>query len=81
MTAVVETITFSDLLAFLRGVKGATSKVITLTEDRGFQSYLALWVYRPLKQIIKCYSNPVRDLVHIPRWLFDGDVSSQMDDD
>ena len=76
MTAIVESgpggdISFNDLLAWLDGFTLPLSKVITVAKnDKGFQSYLALWVYRPLKRIIKAYSNPLRDLVHIPWWLF-----------
>lgn len=75
MTAVIEgtggSIHFSDLVAWLEGFTLPLSKVISVAKnEKGFQANLALWVYRPLKQIIKAYSSPLRDLVHIPWWLF-----------
>ena len=80
MTQVVATgpggdLTFSDLLAWLEGLKNPLSKIIFVAkDDLGFQSDLALWVYRPLKQIIKNYSNPLYDLVYIPKWLFSDEL-------
>lgn len=66
-----ESLNFQDLLAWLEGLKNPISKIIYIAKkDKGFQANLALWVYRPLKQIIKAYSNPLQDLVNIPRWLF-----------
>ena len=62
---------FNDLLAFLKGVHGATSTVIQrATEDKYFQNYLAMWVYLPLKKLLDYYTSHVKDMVIIPRWLF-----------
>ena len=69
--AIEEEVTFQDLLDWLKGLKNPLSKIIFVAkDDLGFQSDLALWVYRPLKQIIKNYSSPTYDLVHIPEGLF-----------
>ena len=63
---------FSDLLAWLKGMANPLSRVIiTASKDKGFQAHLALWVYRPLLQIVENYSRPCYDLIPIPEWLFE----------
>lgn len=58
MLSIEQEITEEDLLAFMEGVKEATSTVIKLTKDKALQSYLALWVHKPLKELIEAYTEP-----------------------